>query len=37
MALQTIAYSPMDSIGSLITGGLAQAVEPAAALGGAVR
>jgi MFS family permease len=37
MALQTIAYIPMDAIGSLITGGLAQAVGPAAALtGGAV-
>ncbi len=32
MALQTIAYIPMDAIGSLITGGLAQVVGPASAL-----
>jgi predicted MFS family arabinose efflux permease len=32
MALQTIAYIPMDAIGSLITGGVAQVVGPATAL-----
>jgi hypothetical protein len=32
MALQTIACIPMDAIGSLITGGLAQVVGPATAL-----
>jgi MFS family permease len=32
MALQTIAYIPMDAIGSLIIGGLAQVVGPATAL-----